>query len=78
MNAGSVLEEGLIFRMGETYKIPAGFVCLGSSPINVADGMLTAGLSSLVGSKPLLWKDGVTEELDVNGYICTVSSVVPL
>ena len=78
LNAGSVLEEGLIFRMGETYKIPAGFVCLGSSPINVADGMLTAGLSSLVGSKPLLWKDGVTEELDVNGYICTVSSVVPL
>lgn len=77
LNAGSVSEEGLIFRMGETYRIPAGFVCLGSSPINVADGMLTAGLSSLVGDRPLLWEDGVTEELDVNGYICTVSSVVP-
>ena len=78
LNAGSASQEGMIFRMGETYDVPAGFACLGASPINLADGILTIGLSSLAGGKPLLWKDGVAEELDVNGYICTISSVVPL
>jgi hypothetical protein len=41
----------------------------------VADGILTVGLSSLIGEKPLLWKDGRMETLDVNGYICTITSV---
>ena len=61
--------------MGERYEVPLGFCCLGGAPVDVADGILTVGLSSVTGKKPLLWKDGKTEELDVNGYICTVSSV---
>lgn len=64
-----------VFRMGEYILLPDGYACLGSSPIDMADGMLTVGLSSLTGARPLIWKDGDVEELDVNGYICTVSSV---
>ena len=66
-----------VFRMGEYIPLPEGYACLGSSPIDMADGMLTVGLSSLTGARPLIWKDGDMEELDVNGYICTVSSVMP-
>ena len=66
-----------VFRMGEYIPLPEGYACLGSSPIDMADGMLTVGLSSLTGARPLIWKDGDMEELDVNGYICTVSSVRP-
>jgi hypothetical protein len=39
------------------------------------DGILTVGLSSLSGERPVVWRDGRTEELDVNGYICNVSSI---
>ena len=75
LNSDSPSVGGAIFRMGERYEVPLGFCCLGGAPVDVADGILTVGLSSITGKKPLLWKDGKTEELDVNGYICTVSSV---
>lgn len=75
LNSGSPSVGGTIFRMGERYDLPLGFCCLGGAPVDVADGILTVGLSSVTGKKPMLWKDGKTEELDVNGYICTVSSV---
>lgn len=64
-----------VFRMGEYFELPSGFSCQGNSIIDLTDGILTVGLSSLSGSKPIIWKDGKIEELDVNGYICTVSSV---
>lgn len=76
LNARSTSSAGAIFRMGESYALPLGLSSQGSAPIDMADGILTVGLSSVNGSKPVLWKDGEMEELDVNGYICTVSSAV--
>ena len=75
LNSGSISGGGCVFRMGECFDFPDGFSCLGAAPIDVADGILTVGLSSLIGEKPLLWKDGRMETLDVNGYICTITSV---
>lgn len=75
LNARSSSGTGSVFRMGERIAMPSGFICLGRSPVDMIDGILTVGLSSLSGARPIVWKDGKTEELDVNGYICTVSSV---
>ena len=75
LNARSSSGTGLVFRMGEKIAMPSGFTCLGKSPVDMIDGILNVGLSSLSGARPIVWKDGKTEELDVNGYICTVSSV---
>lgn len=74
LNARTASTSGTIFRMGESFALPLGLSSQGTSAINMADGILTIGLSSVSGSKPVLWKDGETQELDVNGYICTVSS----
>ena len=38
----------------------------------MVDGILNVGLSSLSGGRPLIWKDGRTTELEVNGLICTM------
>lgn len=74
LNARTASTPGTIFRMGESFALPLGLSSQGTSAINMADGILTIGLSSVSGLKPVLWKDGETQELDVNGYICTVSS----
>ena len=67
---------GSVFRMGEEFELPSGLSCQGTTAIDLSDGILTVGLSSVSGSKPVLWKDGEMEEMDVNGYICTVSSSI--
>ena len=74
LNSRTESGKGAIFHMGDSYELPAGLSSQGTASINLADGILTVGLSSVSGSKPVLWKDGEMEELDVNGYICTVSS----
>ena len=46
---------------------------MGNNPIAMVEGILYVGLSSLQGGKPLVWKDGKMEEIDINGCICTLS-----
>ena len=74
LNSGNGHGGGTIFRCGETMNAPAGYTMMGNNPICVTDGILRIGLSSLTGGKPIIWKDGITLELDVNGYICTLTS----
>jgi hypothetical protein len=75
LNARSSSGAGLVFRLGEKIVMPSGFACMGKYPVDMIDGILTVGLSSLSGERPVIWRDGRTEELDVNGYICNVASV---
>ena len=53
--------------------MPAGYAAMGNSPVAMMDGILHVGLSSLNEGRPVIWKDGKTEELDINGMICTLS-----
>ena len=73
LNSGSRISGGTIFRCGEIFAFPAGYSAMGSNPIAMLDGILHVGLSSLNGGKPMIWKDGTTQELDINGPICTVT-----
>lgn len=74
LNSGDGNGGGTIFRCGETMNAPEGYTMMGNNPICVTDGILRIGLSSLTGGKPIIWKDGVISEIDINGYICTLTS----
>lgn len=74
VNPYGSLAEGLIFRCGEAFEMPEGYVSMGSSPLKVIDGILHVGLSSLDGDKPVIWKDGIVTEVDINGFISTIST----
>lgn len=66
--------KGVIYRCGEISYMPAGYASVGSSPAAVVDGIFHVGLSSLSGGKPVVWKDGNICQLDMNGYISTIST----
>ena len=66
-----------IFRCGDVFESPEGYLPVGTSPLAMVDGILHVGLSSLAGKPPVVWMDGQLDTLDVNGYICTVNSVLP-
>lgn len=74
LNSGNGKGGGIIFRCGETMNAPDGYTMMGNNPICVTDGILRIGLSSLIGEKPIIWKDGLISEVDINGYICTLTS----
>jgi hypothetical protein len=64
---------GTIFRCGETFPIPAGYISMGGETMSMVDGILHVGLSSLKGGRPVIWKDGNIHELKINGFICSLT-----
>lgn len=74
LNSSSSLEPGQIFLNGEMFPMPPDYVSMSSRTAVMADGILCAGLSSKTGGKPQIWKDGTLEELDYNGYVCSVTT----
>ena len=69
--------EGIIFKNGVITKMPEGYTCRGENPLTIHDGQLYIGLTSMTGGEPLLWKEGTTSTLKLNGPICTLSIASP-
>lgn len=67
-------QDGIIYRGGEVFQMPAGYAVMGTSCGAVIDGILHMGLSSSEGEPPMVWKDGELQPLDICGYITSVSS----
>ena len=74
LNPASGAGAGLIYRGGETLSMPLGYSCISRNAMDFSSGLLSVGLSSLNGGKPVLWVDGQTKELDINGYISSITS----
>ena len=72
LNPASASDKGVIYRNGESYQAGPGYVAMGSSSFAMVGGILHAGLSSKIGEKPVLWKDGIVDTLNVNGFITSV------
>ena len=53
--------------------MPEGYVCMGNGAVAAVNGILHVGLSSKKGDRPVLWRDGLSDTLDVNGFITSVS-----
>lgn len=64
---------GMIYRSGEELPMPMGYSVMGADCAAVAGGILHIGLSSSEGGRPLIWRDGDVEFLDICGYIASVS-----
>ena len=62
---------GMILKCGTVHRMPAGYNCIGRQPMVMNVGELVVGLSSTTGKRPLLWRDGVVDTLNINGYVCT-------
>ena len=69
--------RGLIYRFGEEIMMPEGYSSVGCSTSAVKDGVLHVGLSSLTGGKPVIWKDGAVDTLDINGHVSSMTVSLP-
>ena len=65
---------GLIYRCGELHEMPKDYSCIGDKSICMVNGILHVGLSSRTMEGPIVWKDGETETLKINGYIASISA----
>lgn len=74
LNPSSLLSQGRIYHNGEFHLLPQGYVSMGGNTIMKTDGILQAGLSSKSCGKPIMWRDGISDTLDYNGYISSVTS----
>ena len=63
---------GSIYRSGELSDMPVGYTVMGDDCVMIRDGILYVGLSSLDGRKPIVWKDGIVDSLNINGYISAI------
>ena len=63
---------GLIYRSGELVEMPKNYSVIDSRCIKVIDGILHVGLSSLEGRKPVVWKDGQIDSLNINGFVSSI------
>lgn len=73
MNPSSPGQCGRVFRCDEMMDMPEGYVCMGNGAVAAVNGILHVGLSSKKGDRPVLWRDGLSDTLDVNGFITSVS-----
>ena len=72
MNPPEKNAAGSIYRSGELSDMPEGYKVIGDRCLRVVDGILHVGLSSLDGRKPIVWKDGIVDSLNINGYISAI------
>ena len=63
---------GQIYRAGELIDMPENYSVIDSRSIKIIDGILHVGLSSLEGRKPVVWKDGQIDSLNINGFISSI------
>ncbi len=74
LNGPSPAEPGQIYRCGDTSPMPDGYASIGASITAMVNGILNAGLSSLTSGPPLIWRDGETTTLNINGFISGIST----
>ena len=73
VNPVGALDKGVIFRNGEEFHMPPGYAAMGDVCAVMVDGIMHAGLSSVSRKKPVIWKDGAIDTLNVNGFISGLS-----
>ena len=73
LNPDGVNTAGTIFMNGKTWDMPDGYTCTGNNPLAISDGNLYIGLTSMTESNPVLWKNGETVNLKLNGPVCSLS-----
>ena len=67
-------DNAFIARRGtEHTELPEGYFSIGSRTSHVINGNLTIGLSHTDCARPIIWRSGVVDTLDMNGYVSAVA-----
>lgn len=64
---------GIIYRGGESWAIPDGYMSMGGQTVAVVDGMFHVGLTSKTGDGVAVWVDNEMKPLKINGFISHMS-----
>lgn len=62
-------------RDGASIWFPEKYFLMGRRSSAVVNGALTVGLSHKHGGRPIVWKEGHADTLNINGYVTAVGSV---
>ena len=60
---------GLIYRGGESFEMPEGYMSMGGNTSVIVDGMLYVGLTSITGECACIWVENEMKPLKINGFI---------
>lgn len=74
LNSPMRLMDGIIYRCGESIKMPRGYMSMGGKTLEMIDGILYVGLTSTDGDGAAVWIDGDMKPLKINGFISNMSS----
>ncbi len=74
LNPSPPYMKGVIYKGPEVYSMPDDCFVISGNTTAVIDGILHVGLSSLIGANPLIWRDGETTPLEINGFITGIST----
>ena len=73
LNGPSAFSPGLIYRDGESFDMPAGYMSMGGRSMAMADGKLYVGLISAADGMVAVWADKEMKPLKINGFISHMS-----
>ena len=73
LNAADDDVRGIIYKSGESWSVPEGYMSMGGQSMAVIDGMLYVGLTSKEGGDAAVWVDNEMKPLKINGFISQMS-----
>ena len=73
LNAADDDVRGIIYKSGESWSVPEGYMSMGGQSMAVIDGMLYVGLTSKEGGDAAVWVDNEMKPLKINGFISHMS-----
>lgn len=60
-------QEGMILSFDRRYRIVPGYHAYGEECITARDSVVYVGLTSSTGGKPVIWRNGILDTLNING-----------
>ena len=74
LNAPRPSLKGIIYRCGQEYELPEGYMSIGGNCIIMVDGLLYVGLTSETGECAAVWVENEMKPLKINGFISHMSA----
>ena len=73
LNAPRAGVNGIIYRGGESFDMPEGYMSIGGDTMTIVDGILYLGLTSTAEERACVWAENEMKPLKINGFISHMS-----
>ena len=74
LNSSGADAPGIIYRCGESYEVPAGYISMGGRSMVMVDGLLHVGLTSKSEGGAAVWVENEMKPMKINGFISHISA----